>query len=134
LTKEQLIQWHDENDDWDYSYDTGKETIMRYYRDTFKHTDEIINNYSTFFNKIGKFDEIHILGHSLSNVDLPYFKEIIKYSKPDTKWSVSYYDRSEKDFHLQTLLSMGLKEEKITFFEMEELLIDNKQIKINFNN
>jgi len=69
LTEEQLEQWHDEHDDWDYSYDTGKVTIMRYYRDTFKPTNEVINNHSSFFEKIGDAPRVHSIGKNAASLE-----------------------------------------------------------------
>ncbi|MCS6118044.1 hypothetical protein G3444_03800 [Shewanella baltica] len=35
--------------------------------------------------------EIYILGHSLSDVDIPYFERIASIVKSDCYWYVSYY-------------------------------------------
>ena len=132
LTEEECERWYEEHDSYDYSYDTGKETIMKYYKDTFKPTNEIIIRHNSFFSKLIEIDEVNILGHSLSNVDLPYFKEIVKHIKPSVNWNVSYYDNKEIKSHLKSLLELGLNEQNIILFEMEDQLINNKQLKINF--
>lgn len=53
-----------------------------------------------FFSMLNglKYSEVYILGHSLSDVDVPYFErflslESVKYAK----WFVSYHDDKEKD-------------------------------------
>ena len=70
----------------------GIEIIKRYFKQTFKQTDKIIASRSDFFERLNGVTEIYILGHSLKDVDINYYKEIIKYVDMDSvKWTVSYY-------------------------------------------
>ena len=56
-----------------------------------KKTDKCIVENKAFLKKCTKSDEIYVLGHSLADVDLPYFEKIARES--DTaKWYVSYYN------------------------------------------
>lgn len=51
----------------------------------------------TFFDNCAKSEEIYVLGHSLAEVDLPYFEKIA-HESPGAKWYASYnVDNAEKD-------------------------------------
>lgn len=60
-----------------------------------KPTDNIRNEKS-FFDKYVSLNEIYVLGHSLADVDLPYFEKIARESS-EAKWYVSYRDDDLKD-------------------------------------
>ena len=132
LNDDELARWNDEHDDYDYSYDEGKKTLMQYFKDTYKPTKDIIERHHYFFKSISDIREVFVLGHSISKVDLPYFIEVIKSLKQDCKWFVSYYSASERDKHLNTLKSLGIQESNITLFELIDIQEKNKQLKIDF--
>jgi Bacteriophage abortive infection AbiH len=132
IDPEDYSKWYEENDNYDYSYSTGKETLMKYFGATFKPTNEIILKNAIFFTSVNKFNEIIILGHSLSSVDLPYIKEIFKYTNSNVEWKVSFYNESESAKHLTTLTNIGIEKSKITLFELRNLQINNKQLKLEF--
>lgn len=131
LNAEELERWNEEHDDYDYSYSTGKDNLMKYFKDMFKPTNEIIKKHNSFFKKLVSTNEIFIFGHSISSVDLPYFKEVIKSVNHDAKWNISYYNTEERNKHLTTLKGLGLKEENITLFKLEDIQENNKQLKID---
>lgn len=133
LSDEELEIWHDQHDDYDYSYDTGKETLMQYFKDTYKPTQEIIKRHASFFKSIAHISEVFVLGHSISPVDLTYFDHIVKSIDKDVKWVVSLYDTRERKRHLETLKSLNIEEDNITLFELTDIQENNNQLKINFN-
>ena len=55
-----------------------------------------IRNEKSFFDKYVSLNEIYVLGHSLADVDLPYFEKIARESS-EAKWYVSYRDDDLKD-------------------------------------
>jgi hypothetical protein len=132
LNEEQLQLWYEENNDYDYSYDTGKESIRRYFRDTYKPTKEIITRNKNFFENLITVKEIFVLGHSISEVDLPYFQEIINSIPANTNWNVSFYNELEKEKHLQTLNQLGIEMSNIYQFELVDIQENNIQLKIDF--
>jgi len=125
-------KWYQENDDYEYSFNTGEENLMGYFEATFKPTKEIINNHASFFSSIGKYKEIFILGHSLSDIDLPYFEEIFKNSSPNAEWKVSYYNGEEGKKHFETLISLGIRKDKIELFKLPEIQQNNRQLQLGF--
>ncbi len=131
LTDKEVEKWYkDQDDNFDYSYDTGRENLIKYFSYSFKPTANIITDNESYFASLSDIEEIHVLSHSLSEVDLPYFEKIIAFTKDDANWTVSYYNDAEKDKHLKTLKNLGIKEENITMITLEEIQISNKQLKL----
>lgn len=98
----------------------GNKAIDDYFEKTYKNTAKIISKYKTLFSKMSSVEEIYVLGHSLSNVDLPYIQEIITNLNQTVHWYVSYYNLNEKKKHEQTLRSLGLNISNVTFKELKE--------------
>src|SRR5690606_6884657 len=85
IEPEELEEWYNRNDDYDYSSDEGKQNLMRYFKVTCKPTKEIINRHSNFFYNLRTVKEIFVYGLSISSVDFPYFEEIVKNIGNDVK-------------------------------------------------
>lgn len=85
-----------------------------------KPVKEIINENMDFFKSLQGIDTIVILGHSLNEIDLPYFKEIFRFANCK-RCLVSYYCEEESESHYKKLLSFKIEPQVITMFEMDEL-------------
>ena len=135
LNPQQLEDWYNcnMNDDYDYSYDLGKQTLMQYFQDTYKPTRDVITRHLGFFKKLTDTKEIFVLGHSLSSVDLPYFEQIVSNVKKDVKWVVSYYNIDEYKRHFMTLKSLNIEGKNIMLVKLEDLQENNKQLKFDFS-
>lgn len=131
LTQEDYSKWYDENVPWDYSFDTGRETLQQYFEKTFKSTEKVIKKKQKFFELIKQFDEINIFGHSLSDIDMPYFKEIYKQSRKDTIWKVSYYCLIEKKQHFTKMMELGVQPDKLELFELKDIQRNNRQLRLD---
>ena len=129
---EELEQWYQQHDDWDYSYDTGKENLLQFFAQTYKPTKIIIENNEYFFKQIADFETIYVLGHSISDVDLLYFEKIVESIHTDIKWIVSYYDYKEKEQLFNRLISIGVKAENISMIELTDIQINTFQLDIEF--
>jgi hypothetical protein len=76
----------------------AEKTIKNYFERTYKNTITIIKNNIKFFEDCYTLNEIFILGHSLADVDINYFREIAKYASQDCNWNISYHStRDEKN-------------------------------------
>ncbi|SDR88228.1 Bacteriophage abortive infection AbiH [Formosa sp. Hel1_31_208] len=125
LSEEELEQWYG---NFDYSIDTGKENLLKYFERTYKPSNEVINNNMHFFENLGCINEVFVLGHSVSKVDLPYFEELKKHIRKKAKWNVSFYNYdSIKNIKLN-LNSIGVT--NINFFELAHILINNQQTRL----
>jgi len=114
--------------DYNFSFELGKEVISEYFEKTFKNTSEIIKENHTFFKSIQDIKSVIILGHSISKVDAPYFKEIVTSVSQEANWKFTYYGDSEKNeiadiiFKKSTLKELGVKNDKlISPFNIDEL-------------
>jgi hypothetical protein len=87
------------------------ETLARYCSTTYKDVREHIHQLiSLDFNSIEK---IMIIGHSLSDVDLPYFKEIKRSIGVDVEWNIYYFGENQKDIFKEQLKKIGVNEQQI---------------------
>lgn len=79
-----------------------------FYRRTLKDTDKMLITNSSFFEKIRNVDEVVVIGHSLGNVDMPYFEEIIRKTVPGIPWKVFYFKKAEKPQMEKALKNIGV--------------------------
>jgi hypothetical protein len=109
----------DENGDSNRTMFTDSENAAKYPFYSFqKPVNEIISENKSFFESIRNIDEIEIYGHSLNQIDIPYFEEIIKQTNDSTNWKVSFHKEKERKTHLQTLLKLGINRNRIELFKM----------------
>jgi len=131
LDEEDYEEWYRMNDDYDYSYDTGRENLYEYFKIMHKPTSQIIENYSTFFESIKNVDKVYVYGHSISSVDILYFEKILESVKDGTSWVVSYYS-PQSIFNLkESLLNIGVQDENIDFIKLTEIQLNNTQLKLD---
>jgi Bacteriophage abortive infection AbiH len=69
----------------------GGRIISGYFAATFKNTNMVIASNRAWFDKLNSVTEVIVLGHSLGDIDLPYFQEVANCVTPDSKWTVSYF-------------------------------------------
>lgn len=69
--------------------------IENYFKSTYKNVKTIIEQNKRKFKKFKDIQKIYVLGHSISKIDIPYFKEVKKYVDINCKWCVSYHTENE---------------------------------------
>jgi len=70
----------------------GQGIVDDYFIDTFKPTAKVIEKNAAFFAGLSDVDRIVVMGHSVSEVDHPYFEEVIANIDVNrVRWKVSYY-------------------------------------------
>lgn len=75
-----------------YALETAKNQWVSFYSETFtKHTTEILQDHKSFFEKIQEVNTIVVLGHSLGQVDDPYFQELNTRTSRKAAWKISYH-------------------------------------------
>ena len=100
----------------------GERTIEEYYKNTYKSTDKVISDNFKFFKSLRNVSEVHILGHSLSSVDLEYFRIIFESTKHNNvKWKVSYQQVEDILHHRKALMRIGVGERSITFYRLMDV-------------
>ncbi len=92
----------------------GQRLIDQYFQKTFKPTSKIIKNNSPFFASLSGLEKIFVMGHSVSEVDHPYFREVIANIDPSrVRWKISYYGDLES---LQNrVMKLGLPSASIEY-------------------
>jgi len=88
-----------------------------YDEETTKKTDEIIANHHTFFVSLSNIENIVVIGHSLSTVDYPYFKEILKNTHNNTNWIISWFGSRDLENISTFAQEMGIDNNKISIFK-----------------
>lgn len=101
--------------------------VVKYCSDTLKRTSNIIDINSRYFAQLRNVDNVIVIGHSFGKVDKPYFEEVFDSVRKDAFWTVYYYNEAEKNKFEQRLLSLGVKEEKMSVLDLELLRINGEQ-------
>ena len=105
----------------------GNKILDTYFEQTYKSTEKIIAENSQYFSQLNDLKEIYVLGHSLSEVDLPYFREIIKHiDRKSVKWKVSIYNKKELVHHNETFKQLDIDTTLIEFDRLSN--IDTQQM------
>lgn len=60
-----------------------------------KDTNKIINDNADFWSSLKDVNEVYVFGHSMADVDLPYFKKVKESIKPDASWHISVHKDEE---------------------------------------
>lgn len=89
------------------------EELLKYYQETYKAPSYYIEENYSFFESISDIEEILIIGHSLNEIDMPYFEYIFSKVNGSVKWKVYYYLEKDKEIFKNKILELGVKEESI---------------------
>ena len=108
-------------------YECEKIIHNDYFYKTFKPVESIIQNYKKFFCSLSNISEIIVIGHSLNEIDLPYYKMILSKVSDETIWNISFKDSEDKKDSYKAkkriLMDLGINENNIKPFLMNELSI-----------
>lgn len=114
----------DKEADWedqDVRVAEGNRILDSYFEETYKNTDTIIKENKSFFGKLSSIEEIFVLGHSISPVDIKYFQTVFNTVSKNSTWTVSYYSDDLKEKFTKTLISIGVSADKINLVKLAEL-------------
>jgi hypothetical protein len=78
-----------------------------------KPVDEIIEKYRTYFASLSDISEVVVVGHSLNEVDLPYFQAIASHAT-GCNWTVYCFEQSDWEHHPQQLIRCGISPDRIS--------------------
>jgi len=94
--------------------------LATYYEKTEKDVKFFMENNSYFFRSLENVEKIYIVGHSLGEVDSPYFIEIYKNVAPTTQWIVICRNDSETQEKMTVLKKLGVKDGMIIIMSATE--------------
>lgn len=101
--------------------------IEEYFALSEKPVRDIINKYNVFLNNLYDIEHIYVLGHSLSDVDIPYFKKVIHLNDcPECiHWHLSFYDENEK-LRLASVFKQKISNDykSLTMFNLNDIQIN----------
>lgn len=99
----------------------GNADIDDYFQQSHKQTAKILEKNTAFFRALGDISEVYVLGHSLADIDIPYFKAILAQVHAGAQWHVSYYKPCEQEAHRRALVDIGVDSTRIDMIRMEHL-------------
>lgn len=105
----------DDFDDRDTRIIEGEAHINAYFKKTFKPTAKILERHATMFQGLSNIDEVWVMGHSMSDVDQPYFAALRDHVAPSARWTVSYYDAPALDALKIQVGELGLAPAQVQF-------------------
>lgn len=86
-----------------------------------KDTASIIQRNRPFFNALYNVNEIFVLGHSMANVDMPYFQEVKENVQPNALWSLSAYDERDYRRKHEAVQDLQLADNNVHIIQLENL-------------
>lgn len=101
-------------------YEMLSDSVDDYYNEAKKDTDKIICENGDYFTSLTDIKYIYVLGHSLSKVDLPYFRKI--HEQNSAVWYVSYLDLNDKERFMKILNDIGIPLDQIKMIQIKDML------------
>jgi len=116
----------DEKGDSNRTIFTDSEHLAKIIFDNFfKPVEILIDIEKQYFEELKDITEIIVLGHSLNDIDILYFKEISKRTRPDAKWVVSYYEAEELNTHKNKIINIGIETSRISMIKITDLQLNS---------
>jgi len=97
-----------------------------------KDTDTIIRNNQPFFDSLHDLSEIYVLGHSMAEVDMPYFQVIKGCINPNAVWTLSVYDENDKRRKDKAIMELGITPNNIHWINLDDLSVSLPE-RLNFD-
>jgi hypothetical protein len=80
-----------------------------YFSKTFKPSEKLILEHQAFFNQLDAVATVYVLGHSLSDVDLPYLKALLRApAVAAARWHVACRKEDERPKNIERLIEIGV--------------------------
>ena len=77
-----------------------------------KPVDEVLARHRQFFENLQDIETVVVIGHSLNEIDYPYFRRINDVL-PDVSWHVIYHRTGESAGFIQSLVACGVPPDRI---------------------
>lgn len=83
--------------------------LDEYFSRTFKPSEKLIVKNQAFFDHLDAVDNVYVLGHSLSDVDLPYLKALLRVPAiAASRWYVVCRNEDERPAKVERLIEIGV--------------------------
>ena len=108
----------------DHVYQTSKDAAIYCVAFRRKQVDKIIEKNKKWFSHLHDITHIHILGHSLAAVDLPYFHKILESCNKNTIYiEISCFDNTAKEAALRFLNSIQIDSARYRLIDLRGLQV-----------
>ena len=103
-------------DSFDHRVAEAMAELDDYFEKTFKPSGKIIADNEGFFRGLDSVEEVHVLGHGLSNVDGLYFVNLVEGLKGrPVPWVIAHREGGDLEKMRKSLAGFGVKESLISF-------------------
>lgn len=109
------------DDKWIPTYEV-EECCQNFFSRTTKDVTGIIAEHGQFWDSSNEFCEIHIIGHSLNDIDMPYMESIKDSVDSNVEWIVTYHKDEEKELFRKKLNSLGINACHISIMTTDEYI------------
>lgn len=99
----------------------GEEIIRGYFVDTYKDTEKIMMLNKGEFESFRGIKDVYVLGHSIEDVDLPYFEQLNYILGENVSWTATFHEPQDEERIRRTLMSIGIPCQKICMCKMVQL-------------
>ena len=85
------------------------DTLDDYFSRTFKPSEQLIREHQAFFDQLEAIATVHVLGHSLSDVDLAYIQALLRVpGVAAARWYVACRSEQERSTKCDRLVALGV--------------------------
>jgi len=98
----------DENEPW---FEEANQSLASVTDELYKPVNEILDNNRAALESYGNISKVIVIGHSINEIDVPYFK-LIHDTYPDVTWENWNYDEGILESH-EKLLNLGVAGSKL---------------------
>lgn len=88
-----------------------------------KDTNGIITANDNFFEQLGEVTDIYVLGHSMNDVDLPYFNKVDQSVSADANWHISVFDDIDSNNKQHAVEKLQIDLDRVHYMHMEDILL-----------
>lgn len=88
--------------------------LVDYMANTTKNTKQLIAENREFFENVTTVETIMVIGHSLSLVDYPYFRETINHNQNKSNWLITWHSSRDLKSIRKFVGEMSIASNKIT--------------------
>ncbi len=88
----------------------------------YKDVKHRISNSHEFFDNLISTDTIYVLGHSISDIDIDYFRAVKQNANSNAKWVVSFYGDDDKEIKKNKLQQLEIPDSNFELATIEQIL------------
>jgi len=108
----------------------AEDAVCGFYDKMRKHTEDVIQNHSCFFEKLSEINEVFVLGHSYNEIDLPYFKKIAESINITSKWNLYYFSDKDKNCAEKVMKEIKIADDLRYYKHCTGLEIEDNQLQL----